>query len=171
MSEIAPAYTRFVLPARIVTRSDVSRLVAEAERIDSEIMTMMARAKAGSTLPADLNMSEQFTEFVSQNAIDLRDTQIRQELIKQLRLLRDEAPVLHMTFAVDADQDSLRQLAQWARGSVHPQALLAVGLQPSLVAGVYVRTTNHVLDLSMRSRLTVGRGMLVQELERLRGSN
>jgi F0F1-type ATP synthase delta subunit len=74
-----------------------------------------------------------------------------------------------MTFAVTADPESLQQLALWLRTTINPQAVIAVGLQPSLVAGVYLRTPNHVHDLSLRAMLKNGRGLLVEELGALRG--
>jgi hypothetical protein len=60
-------------------------------------------------------------------------------------------------------------LAQWLRTSIHPQAVIAVGLQPALVAGVYLRTPNHVKDLSLRAKLESSRGLLLKEVEKLRG--
>ena len=56
------------------------------------------------------------------------------------------------------------------RGSVHPQAVISVGLQPALIGGVYVRTPNHVMDLSLRARLKGNRELITKELEALRGS-
>jgi F0F1-type ATP synthase delta subunit len=76
-----------------------------------------------------------------------------------------------MTFAVEADRESLMQLAQWVRETVHPQAVIAVGLQPGLIAGVYLRTPNHVHDLSLRAALDGGHEILVNDLEALRGAN
>jgi F0F1-type ATP synthase delta subunit len=63
----------------------------------------------------------------------------------------------------------LQELIAWLRSSVHPQAVISVGLQPALVAGVYLRTPNHVHDLSMRAVLKKSRGLLTKELEALHG--
>ena len=72
------------------------------------------------------------------------------------------------TFASEADRESLGQLALWLRTSVHPQAVIDVGLQPGLVAGVYLRTANRVFDLSLKGALKQGRGILASDLEALR---
>ena len=74
-----------------------------------------------------------------------------------------------MTFAVSADRESLSQIAHWLRESVHPQAVISVGMQPALVAGVYMRTPNKVFDLSLRGALSGQHGALVKELETYRG--
>lgn len=171
MSEtVVKTQENFILPSNVVTKVDISRLVAEVERVDNEMTAAAVRTKTGGeeqTLPV---LTEQLGEFLSQNELTLAAGSERTFLIKQLRLLKDKAPILHMTFAVPADNESLQKLTEWVRATIHPQAVIAVGLQPSLVAGVYLRTPNHVHDLSMRGALEGGHGILVKELELLRGS-
>lgn len=159
----------FVLPPSVVTKVDVSRLVSEAERVDNELTTAAVRASAGTPAQGTPTASEQLITFLQQNQLNMNDSLQRTAIIKQLRKLKDSAPVIHMTFAVEADRESLMQLAQWLRTSVHPQAVIAVGLQPALIAGVYLRTPNHVKDLSLRAMLDGGHDILVKDLEALRG--
>jgi len=160
----------FILPANVVTKVDVSRLVSEVERVDNIMTASAVRTKIGSEeLPVPV-MSDQLTDFLSANTLDLQTSKSRSDLIKQLRTLKDKVPVLNMTFSVTADAESLQKLVAWVRESVHPQAIIAVGLQPALVAGVYLRTPNHVHDLSLRHMLDGRHGLLVEELESLRGS-
>jgi len=112
--------------------------------------------------------SGQFTDFLTDNKLDFSESKVRTDIIKELRLLKTKAPVVHTTFAVPADIESLQTLAAWFRKSVHPQVLLEIGLQPALVAGVYIRTPNHVHDMSLRSALAGKREVLVKDLEELR---
>ena len=166
----AKTYADFILPPTVVTKVDVSRLVAELERVDTEIAAVVIRAKTGSqdrTMPI---LSEQLTDFLRQNQLKLDTGQSRAELIKQVRLMKDKVPVLHMTFAVPTDTASLQQLTQWVRTSIHPQAVIVTGLQPGLVAGVYLRTPNHVHDFSLRAALNGQHDALVTELESYRGA-
>lgn len=166
-------YTDFVLPSTVVTKIDVAHLVSEAERVDNEMTAEAARAKVKSAAPSQPMMSERFTDFLEQNGVAFNqdDSHARSELIRQLRRLKDAVPVIHMTFATEADGGSLQRLAAWLRDSVHPLAVIETGLQPSLVAGVYVRTPNHVHDMSLRAALVKQRGVLVKELEALRGAS
>lgn len=171
MNEVeAKTYADFVLPSSVVSKIDVSRLVSEVERVDNELTSAAVRAKTGATDFAKPVLSEQLTEFFTVNKLTFGSSQQRSELIKQLRLLKDKVPVLHMTFAVVADRESLQQLARWLRASIHPQAVIEVGLQPALVAGVYLRTPNHVHDLSLRAMLDGCHGLLIEELEALGGA-
>lgn len=162
--------TGFVLPPSIVTKVDLSRVVSEFEQVDNELTTASVRERTGGGTIDQPRMSEQLSDFLAQNQLDMADSQARSEFIKRLRQLKDTVPVLHMTFSASADGESLRKLSAWVRGSVHPQAVIAVGLQPALIGGVYVRTPNHVMDLSLRARLKGNRELITKELEALRGS-
>ncbi len=160
----------FTLPPSIVSKADVAHLVIEVEAVDNEQTTQAVREKVGATGHTETVLSEQLTDFLAGNQLTIGTGPERSELIKHLHLLKESAPVIHMTFAVPADRDSLRQLVEWLRSSVHPQAVISVGLQPALVAGVSIRTTNRVHDLSMRSVLRKNHGLLVKELGALRGN-
>ena len=162
-------YEDFILPSSVVSKVDVSRLVNELELVDDEMSAAEVRNKTGSSSKNEPVLSEQMSEFLEQNKLSLEDGHERTHLIKQLRLLKDKVPVIHMTFATTADHASLGKLASWVRESVHPQAVIAVGLQPALVGGVYVRTPNHVHDFTMRGKLEAQREKLKDELEALRG--
>lgn len=166
---IVKTYADLVLPPTIVSKIDVSRLVSEVERLDIELTSSAVRAKAGSPAQAAPILSEQLTDFLTQNQLQFQTSQERSELVKQLRHLKESVPVLNMTFAVIADRESLQLLAQWVRTTIHPQAVITAGLQPALVAGVYLRTPNHVHDFSLRKMLSGRHDELVKELETLRG--
>ncbi len=162
--------TGFILPSSIVTKADISRLVREFEAVDNTLTTLSVRKKVGIKEKVAPTMSPQLTDFLEKNVVDLQNTSARSGFIKQLRVLKDSAPIIHMTFAVIADAESLQKLIVWLRESVHPQTVIDVHLQPALVAGVYVRTPNHVFDLSVRNALKSKHGELVKELGALRGS-
>ena len=162
-------FADLMLPPNVITKTDVSRIVVEMEQLDNAATEAVVRAKAGVASPAIAPLSQQLTDFLVQNQLKIDDARARGELIKQMRLLKEKAPVLHMTFAVTADPESLQQLTHWVRTSIHPQAVISVGKQPALVAGVYLRTSNRVQDLSLRAKLEANRGLLLKEVEALRG--
>lgn len=169
--EITKTSADFVLPASVVTKIDVSHLVDELERIDNDLNTAEVRAENGGGEVRQPTLTEQMSDFLSQNELKIDSGKARIDLIKELRTLKDTVPIIHMTFAVTADPESLQEIAQWLRTTINPRAVIAVGLQPSLVAGVYVRTPNHVHDLSLRQMLRAGRGKLAEELGALRGNS
>lgn len=161
-------YTQLQIPSNIVNKNDIVRLLAELERVDDQMTTESIRSRAldkrVSPRPA---LSDQLADFLSLNNLKLDDGPTRATLVKQLRRLKDMAPVMHMTFASSADRDSLQKLTKWLRRSMHAQTVIEPGLQPSLVAGVYLRTPNHVYDFSLRKALEGQRPKLVEHLNEL----
>ena len=170
MNETPAQRSTIVLPASIVSKADLVRLLHELETADDELTQRAVRARIGGAAEAPLIFSEIMTAFLAENQLTLDDARKRSELVHEMQKLKDAVPTIHMTFAVPADRQSLETLAQWLRTSVHPQAIIAVGLQPSLVAGTYVRTANKVHDLSVRGLLRERHGALVGQLEVLRGA-
>lgn len=167
MSE-AEIRASIVLPPSVVSKVDLSRLVREIETVDAALATIAARASVGVQSSGTPKVSQTLNDFLVANKLSLTDSRVRDGLIKAMRQLKDHAPTVHMTFAVEADRTSLGQLVQWLREQVHPQAVIDVGLQPGLVAGVYLRTNNKVFDLSMKGALKAGHAILTKDLEALR---
>lgn len=160
------------LPPSIVTKIDVSRLLSELEAIDGELISREAKAKSGIQPGGEIMYSEHLTDFLAVNKTEVsQDSVQRSYLLNKLRHFKKTVPTIHITFATSADNESLQKIAAWLRQSVHPQAVIKVGLQPSLIGGVYVRTTNHVHDFSLRAKLASHRDIITKELEMLSGTN
>ena len=160
-------YTDFKLPPSVVVKLDVARLVNEIEQIDSRLSAASVREKVGVEDQVGLVISPAMEEFLQLNDLNIDDPQLRLQIIKQLRALKNNVPVIHMTFSVTADPESLQKIVSWLRESVHQQAVISVGLQPAIVAGVYMRTQNHIHDLSLRSMLKGQHDVLLSELKSL----
>ncbi len=168
MNEVANvSATALRIPSIVITKRDVVALGIELEQLDENIQAATVRMREGFQSPALPPLSDGLTQFVQQNGLDLRSAPVRAATLKQIRALKDTLPVFHMTFAAPADRASLAKLAEWLRHSVHPQAIIEDGVQPNLVAGVYLRTPNHVYDLSLRSAFADKRQVLLQQLEAL----
>ena len=165
------AEVEFVLPSNVVTKGDMSRLVIDLERVDDELTAADVRKKAGSKTVKYPVLSDELEAFLDENDLDLDESNERSDLIKKVRKLKNDVPVVHMTFATVADPESLQKLVEWFRESVHPQVVLETGLQPALVGGVYIRTPNHVHDFSLKGILQGRRDLLANELRGLRGAN
>lgn len=158
---------QYVLPSALLGRADIARLVREVEAMENELEAQKVRAGeqfTGYKLPT---VSRSLSDFLELNQIDAGNDQARMQLKEHLRVLKDKAPIMHLTFAVEADPEFLQQMVKWLRENIHPQALISVGLQPALVGGVYVRTPNHVHDFSLRALLQGKRDIIVHELEGL----
>lgn len=162
-------YQDFQIPLGVVSKTDLSRLVVEFEGLDNELTGDSVRAKSKTkhqhSAPV---MSANLSEFIDSNSLSVTSSRDRANILKQLRILKQKVPVIHMTFATTADPQSLEKLTQWLRANIHSQAIINIGIQPDLVAGVYMRTPNHVHDFSLRGQLKDKHGVLVNELRGLR---
>lgn len=157
----------YLLPPALIGRADVARLEREVEAIDNDFETQKVRDHRDEEHYAIPNMSRGLTDFLTTNKVNITDAKERTSLKERLRVLKDKAPVVHVTFAVDADAEFLQELVNWMRTEIHPQSLLSVGLQPSLVGGMYMRTPNHVHDFSLREVLAEKRDILAGDLAKL----
>jgi F0F1-type ATP synthase delta subunit len=157
---------QFVLPPSLVSKVDLAHVIREVELIDASLEAQKVRGytKEQYRLPAT---SRSLSDFLQLNKVDMLDDHNRMVFKDQLRILKDKAPVMHMTFAASVDPQSLEYLTQWVRKELHPMALISVGLQPSLIGGVYLRTPNHVHDFSMRALFKGKTSVLVKDLEGL----
>jgi hypothetical protein len=156
------------LPPSVVSRADMTRLARELELVDNELESQKARSRGTPGTYHLPTMSQALSDFLSTNEIDVTDDHVRIDLKARLRKLKDHAPVIHMTFATDTDPESMQRITAWIRQELHPQALVSIGLQPALVAGVYVRTPNHVHDFSLRAHMKDSRKLIIESLDRLK---
>ena len=155
----------YVLPASLIGHADLSRLIREIESVEGAVQAQKVRdAKAKVHLP---NLSQSLSDFFELNSLEPTDSEALLTLKDRLRVVKDHAPVVHMTFATEVDPEQLEGLVTWLRQEVHPYALVTIGLQPSLVGGVYLRTPNKVYDFSIKSLLAGKRDIVMKELEAL----
>jgi hypothetical protein len=162
-------YKDFTLPDSVVTKRDLYRLLKELETVDGKMIEADVRIKANIHDDQPIGMTDQLMQFIQQNDLSLQDGHERSEILKQVRLLKDKVAVFSVTLAQPVNNEHLMQLIGWLRNSIHPQVVLAVGLQPSLVSGAYVRTANQVFDFSFKSALERNRSGLLKELSSLGG--
>ncbi|QQS18683.1 hypothetical protein IPL68_01170 [Candidatus Saccharibacteria bacterium] len=154
-----------VLPVGVVGMIDLGRLIRELERLEAKLSSDKIRTGSYVQLPKLSALMDQLAET---NKLDLRDAHARTSLLAFLKLLRKEAPRVHMSFSADPTPDFLMKLTTWLRTQVHPHVLVAIGLQPGIGAGCVLRTTNHYFDMSLRKTFTEKREIL---MKRLRESN
>lgn len=156
--------TVFDLPASLIGRPDLSRLIREVEVVGNDLEAQKVRTESGEVV-RQLAVSQALEDFLNQNKLETTDGQAMMTLKEQLEELKEHSPVIHMTFAGPAEPAFLQEIVTWLRREVHPHTLVSVGVQPSLVGGAYVRTPNRVHDFSIKSLLQGKREIIVHELE------
>lgn len=150
LTDLAPP--TFTLPARLIGRPHISRVIRELEAVDSYMITQAIRSP--DVPPVAPGISRVLREVVEVNQLSLLEQKERQRLIRQLTAAKDAGPQVHITFAIEPDILILTKIVTWLRANVHDQALVSVGVQPNIIGGCVVRTPDHVYDLSFQKHFS-----------------
>lgn len=154
---------RLVLPVEISGRPEVTKALRELESVnDFMLQAELKRVKA--SLPV---VSRLLTSLAEANNYDLSDKRQRLQLITFLNRIRSLAPQIHLSFAAEPSPSALAKIIGWLRRELSAYTLLEVGVQPSMVAGCRIRTTNKLFDFSLRRQLEAAEPALRQKLGEL----
>lgn len=168
--EAATAGPNFVLPTLMSSPSDVSRVRRELQSLDEYLQAQRLR-QPGMPMDQLPKLSRMLDELAQTNNLNLLHHTVRQELEQYLDYLRTQAPVIHVSFASDPSSASLQKIVVWLRNNIRPDVLVRVGLQPGIVAGCVVRTTNRYFDFSLRKHLQDQTPVLLDALTPHEGSS
>lgn len=150
------------LPLDAVSRGDINRLERELLALDEFVASSKVR-EAGKQ-PKMPRTSKLFEELVELNKLNALIADDRAKLKTYLSWLKQNAPVIHISFSSDPSPLFTQKLIGWLRQNIHPSLLLSIGLQPSIGAGCIVRTANKYFDLSLRQRFSEKRDVLAAKL-------
>lgn len=154
----------FKLPDKIVGSTELIRIMRELDDLDDFLYQTNLRSPGTSvSLP---KYTKTLDELADINQISLLKEPERKKLIEVLKQLEKQSPTMHISFAVEPSPAFKQKIVAWAREQLHPYILVNVGLQPSVVVGCEVRTTNKIFDMSLRNRFKETRKILVEELEK-----
>jgi hypothetical protein len=149
-----------IVPFSVVGRIDVAHLSRELEAVDN--FMEQARLRQPGTPVTPPRMSKLLEDLAVANEVNLVQKTDRANLALFLKELRDHAPVLHFSFAIEPSGTFLQKLLEWIRTEIHPLALVDVGLQPSVAAGCVLRTSSKRFDFSLRQHFLKNRSQLVE---------
>lgn len=146
----APA-KKVKIPLSLAGRPDISRLVRELGRLDEFFLSANAR-KSGTPIQPP-RVTRMLSTLAQDNRLNLLQNGERAFLKQELETILKQAPNLHISFAAEPSPKILEQIIAWLRENIHPEALVIVGLQPNIAAGMVLRTPNKIFDMSMQSYL------------------
>jgi hypothetical protein len=152
----------FTLPVLVASPVDLGRLIRELEMIDNSLLQLGLRSGGEPVeMPGTSHLMEQTIQL---NRLNLLHAADRATLQQCLTMVREKAPVIHVSFSADPNTAFIEQLMVWLRREIHPLLLLTVGLQPNIGAGCIVRTTNQHFDFSLRQNFAKKRDLLLSQL-------
>lgn len=153
-----------VLPLAISTPVELGRVLRELGQIDEKLNQETIKNK-GAKSTTIVKLSNSTSELVKSINADIYDQHIRQQLIAYLTDIKHKAPVMHVSFSSEASHQFTMRIVSWLRKEVNPNALVVVGLDPTIGAGSKVRTNNHYFDFSLASRLKKNHSLLADKIK------
>lgn len=161
--ETGPAPSRQLeLPILVFGPLEVRRLQRELELLEEYVHQAAIREKG--TQPPLPKTSRLLDALASNNNLNLLVAEDRERLKHFLIEVDRSAPIIHVSFAADPSSAFTAKIVAWLRTSIHPYALLQLGLQPSIAAGCIVRTRNKAFDFSLRNRFYEQRDLLLKAI-------
>ncbi len=150
-----------VLPLSIITPIDIGRIIREVEDLKIYVEQVNLRKE-------DLKMpkfSRLLDNLVELNNLKLNNKSNLDDLLVNINNIKLKSPVVHVSFSVDPSVLFLERITAWFRQEIHPTLLLTIGLQPTIGAGLIVRTNNKYFDFSLRQQLVLARKNFVKIIE------
>lgn len=151
------------LPTSIVGQTDINRLLRELAALDDFFLAAAARAAGTPVKPPRITFM--LEQAARDNKFNLLEEASRDELKTKLQAVLKSAPVLHISFAAEPSPRTTDSILSWLRTNIHPQALVVIGLQPTIAAGCVLRSGNQIFDMSLRTRLQQQESYLVKLIE------
>lgn len=144
----------------VISPADLARLRREVISLSDFFVNAQGRQTGTAIQPPKLTRA--LNQLAQENQINLLEAADRDKLEKALGDLHESAPTLHISFASEPSPKALEKLITWIRSNISPNALIQVGLQPSIAAGAFLRTPNKMFDMSLRASLKKSEPMLVK---------
>ncbi len=152
-----------LLPAQLISPSDLVRLLRELNSLDDSLRQMKLRRPGETTRLA--RTSRMLEDVAELNNMSLTDETDRLHLQQLLSGLQKHAPQAHIAFATEPSGRFLENLIGWMRKNIHPSLLLDVGVQPTIAIGCTLRTPNKYFDMSLRHHFDVKKPLLTEALK------
>ncbi len=150
------------LPVSAITILDLGKLERELNAIDD--FAIQSSVRSPGQQPKLPKISRSLEELARLNGVNLLVEADRNRLAKMLTDLRENAPIVHMSFADDPPSSFLVRMITWFRSEIHPQIFLQIGLQPDIAAGCIIRTANKQFDFTLRKYFDAHRQLLIDKL-------
>ena len=138
------------LPLGVSTKKDLMMLSRELSVFSNKVYQSIMHHEKPIKYPP---ISDNLRQFIILNQLDFKNPRQCQKAIMSLGDIKKYAPIVHVSFAQNPPIDVIQKITGWFRKEVDPNCLITIGLQPSIAAGIILKTTNKQFDFSIRQRL------------------
>jgi F0F1-type ATP synthase delta subunit len=148
------------LPESISTKQDLLHVVRELQNFVDRQTQDSIRGKQAEFH----DVSDMLQKLAETNGVDLQEADDCKNLLTSLEAIKKSHPSVHLSFASEPSKEVLKKIVLWFRKNTNANVLIQVGLQPSIAAGVILRTPNKSFDFSLRTKLHENRNKLIEVL-------
>lgn len=149
------------LPLGVSTKKDLMMLSRELSTFSNQVYQSIMHHEKPIKYPP---ISDNLRQFIVLNQVDFKNSRKCQQAITSLGEIKKYAPIVHISFAQNPPIDVIQKITAWFRSQVDPNCLITIGLQPSIAAGIILKTTNKQFDFSIRQRLESKKEKLKESL-------
>lgn len=149
------------LPLGVSTKKDLMMLSRELSTFSNQVYQSIMHHEKPIKYPP---ISDNLRQFIVLNQVDFKNPRKCQQAITSLGEFKKYAPIVHISFAQNPPIDVIQKITAWFRSQVDPNCLITIGLQPSIAAGIILKTTNKQFDFSIRQRLESEKEKLKESL-------
>ena len=157
------SHSNSVLPLSIVSRSDIIRLQKTLQSYEAQLHQAKLRNEKISAPTHDTALYE----LAEANGLQLSLASDRMYIQKQLDDYQKHTIEVTVSFANQPSEQALGTLTHWLRTHINSAVLIRVTIQPSIVGGCIVRTTNKVFNFDFRHMLQHADPVLKREIASL----
>ena len=146
------------LPVILTTKQDVTHVHRELQNFCDLVVQSFARHEKPIKYPP---ISDSLRALAVDNQINLHEEKACKTLLGDIEELKNSLIIMHISFPNDPPPDILQKIVTWLRKEFSPIIVIQVGLQPSIAAGIILRTPNRQYDFSLRQHLYKNRDKLI----------
>lgn len=150
------------IPVILVSRQDLVKVHRELSNFIDAINQSALRHEKTIKYP---EISMELKDLSQLNQINLGNSTACSQLLSKLQSLIVSSPTIHVSFPSEPSKEVVDKLVTWFRKEINPHIFMIIGLQPTITAGIILRTTNKQFDFSLRSNLTKEEPTLVEAIK------
>lgn len=149
MSDALPVH----LPLDLYSPEQLSAVIIELRAYTSTLRDANVRAKMNHGIVAAPHASALLLGVFHESGTSTTDQPGLEKLLKQMEVIRDKAPAVHLMMAALPNRDLKRKLTEWFRSEIHPYLLLTFATRTDIGGGFILQAGSRVHNYSFREQI------------------
>jgi hypothetical protein len=143
----------FHLPPDLYSPEQLSAVIIELRTYTGDLRDVNVRARATHAQAGLPHASALLLGAFHEASVSPSEQEAVEKLQKQLELIRDKAPAVHLMMAALPDRNLKRKLTEWFRDEIHPYTLLTFATRADIGGGVIIQAGSRIYNYSFRQQI------------------